>query len=47
MLTRISIDENSSVPKYIQVVESIIDLIEAGKINLGDKLPSINEAYKS
>ncbi|NJK94670.1 MAG: GntR family transcriptional regulator [Bacteroidales bacterium] len=46
MLTRISIDENSSVPKYIQVVESIIDLIEAGKIKMGEKLPSINEAYK-
>jgi DNA-binding transcriptional regulator YhcF (GntR family) len=46
MLSQISIDENSSIPKYIQVTESVIDLIEAGKIKLGEKLPSINEAYK-
>lgn len=46
MLSRISIDENSSLPKYIQVAESVIDLIEAGKVKLGEKLPSINEAYK-
>lgn len=46
MLSRISIDENSSTPKYIQVAESVIDLIEAGKIKLGEKLPSINEAYR-
>lgn len=46
MLSRISIDENSSVPKYLQVTESIIELIESGTIRLGDKLPSINEAYK-
>lgn len=46
MLSRIHIDENSSIPKYIQVVESIIDLVEDGKIKLGEKLPSINEAYR-
>lgn len=47
MLTKISIDENSSIPKYLQVTESIIDLIEAGTIKLGEKLPSINQAYRT
>lgn len=46
MLSKIIIDENSSTPKYLQVTESIIDLIDTGKIMLGDKLPSINEAYR-
>lgn len=36
------IDENSSVPKYIQVVKAIKSLINSGKLKYGDKIPSIN-----
>ncbi len=46
MLSRIKIEEASGIPKYIQITESIIHLIEDGKVKLGDKLPSINEAFK-
>ncbi len=46
MLSKITIDDNSNIPKYIQLTESIIDLIDTGRIKLGEKLPSINEAYK-
>ena len=47
MLSLVNINEQSNVPKYIQVTESIINLIEEGKLKLGEKLPSINEAYRS
>lgn len=47
MLSQIRIDENSGIPKYLQVVEAVISLIDNGKIKLGDKLPSINDAYRS
>ncbi|PRY87601.1 GntR family transcriptional regulator [Mongoliibacter ruber] len=36
------IDENSSVPKYIQVVKAIKSLISAEILQYGDKIPSIN-----
>ncbi len=45
MLSKIIIDKRSNVPKYLQVTESIIKMIEEGKLLLGEKLPSINEAY--
>jgi len=40
---QLDIDEESSVPKYKQIVNSIIDRIVAGNIKLGQKIPSINE----
>ena len=37
----VSIDENSITPKYIQIVNSILRAIEAGKIEKDEILPSI------
>lgn len=39
----IHIDEYSATPKYLQLINSILTAIEAGKINIDDMLPSINE----
>jgi len=39
----IHIDEYSATPKYLQLTNSILTAIEAGKINKNDMLPSINE----
>lgn len=39
----IHIDEYSATPKYLQLTNSILIAIEAGKINKNDMLPSINE----
>ncbi len=36
------INESSSVPKYRQVVKSILSNIEEGKLRYGQKIPSIN-----
>ncbi|MFD2202612.1 GntR family transcriptional regulator [Shivajiella indica] len=36
------IDENSSIPKYIQIVKAIKSLIVADSLRYGDKIPSIN-----
>lgn len=44
----IKIDENSRVPKYKQIADSIIDNISTGNFKIDDKIPSINalsEAY--
>lgn len=37
------IDDSSKVPKYQQVVDTIVSDIEIGLIKVGDKIPSINE----
>ena len=37
------IQENSRVPKYQQLIDSIISDIQEGVLKYGDKLPSINE----
>ena len=39
----LEISEKSSLPKYKQIVGSVIAKIEAGKIRYGQKLPSINQ----
>ena len=39
----IKINENSRIPKYKQVVDSIIDDIARGKLKVNEKIPSINE----
>ena len=38
----IKIDEYSKTPKYKQIIHSILEGIEDGSIQLGDKLPSVN-----
>ena len=43
ILDLISVDEYSSTPKYLQIVNSVIREIENGRIHLGDSMPSINE----
>ncbi|MBO0340388.1 winged helix-turn-helix domain-containing protein [Flagellimonas profundi] len=43
MLELIDIKEESKVPKYKQIVDSILAAIENGKIKLDDRLPSVNE----
>lgn len=45
MLQFIDIKEKSRVPKYKQIVDSILSAIERGDIKLNDKLPSINELF--
>lgn len=39
----LEIDEKSKIPKYQQVVDTIISDIEIGLVKIGDKIPSINE----
>ena len=39
----LTIDEGSKVPKYQQVVDTIVSDIEIGIVKVGDKIPSINE----
>lgn len=41
--TLIRLDENSRIPKYQQIVNSIIEDIESQQLIVGDKIPSINE----
>ncbi|WP_375584162.1 GntR family transcriptional regulator [Cyclobacterium xiamenense] len=41
--TLIRLDENSRIPKYQQIVNSIIEDIESSQLVVGDKIPSINE----
>nr|WP_288979972.1 GntR family transcriptional regulator [uncultured Allomuricauda sp.] len=43
MLELIDIKEESKVPKYKQIVDSILAAIENGKLKLDDRLPSVNE----
>lgn len=39
----ITIKQDSSIPKYIQVADSFVADIETGKIKMGQRIPSINE----
>jgi DNA-binding transcriptional regulator YhcF (GntR family) len=39
----LTIDENSKVPKYQQIVDTIVSDIDVGLVKVGDKIPSINE----
>lgn len=39
----VSIDEHSVTPKYQQLINSVLNGIESGKIEKGDILPSIND----
>ncbi len=42
-LLHIEINEDSRIPKYQQIVDSITSNITHGKLPVGDKIPSINE----
>lgn len=42
MFKFISIDENSRIPKYQQIVNSIIQNISSGNLTMDQKIPSIN-----
>ena len=43
----IKINEDSRVPKYKQIVDSIVNDISKGKLSIGEKIPSINELSES
>ena len=43
MIEYIKLDTNSVVPKYIQIIDSIIHNITIGNVKIGDKIPSINK----
>ncbi|WP_299012552.1 GntR family transcriptional regulator [uncultured Polaribacter sp.] len=43
MVEFIKLDTSSMVPKYIQIIDSIIYNITIGKVKIGDKIPSINK----
>ena len=43
MRSLITLDPGSSVPKYQQIVNSILQAIDANRLKIGDKLPSVNE----
>lgn len=43
----IKINENSRIPKYKQIVDSIIEDISRGNLKIGEKIPSINELSES
>ena len=43
----IKIDINSRVPKYKQIVDSIIQDISRGNLKIGERIPSINELSES
>lgn len=40
---RININQDSSIPKYIQLADSIINDVNSGKLKVGQKIPSIND----
>lgn len=43
MVELIELDANSRVPKYMQIINSIIHNISIGNTKIGDKIPSINK----
>lgn len=44
MKTDVFMDDRTRSPKYLQVVNAIVNDIEKGVLALGDRLPSLNEA---
>src|SRR5690606_7514787 len=39
----VEIDEDSKIPKYLQLVETLITDIQVGMVEIGGRIPSINE----
>lgn len=46
MFSKLKVNKNSGIPKFIQVANEIVGLIDEGEIVAGQLLPSINVAYK-
>ncbi|WNH10738.1 GntR family transcriptional regulator [Thalassobellus suaedae] len=46
-LIEIRINESSRIPKYKQIVDSVINDVSKGKLKIGEKIPSINELSES
>lgn len=46
MVDFIKLDTNSVTPKYLQIINAIIQNISEGNIKIGDKVPSINKLSK-
>ena len=42
MFKYLKIDENSRIPKYRQIVDSVINNISNGNLKIDEKIPSIN-----
>lgn len=42
-MKNIQIDDNSGVPKYRQIINSIYQSIQKGELKVGDKIPSLNQ----
>lgn len=42
----IKINSNSEVPKYQQIVQSVLDAIDNDLLKIGDRLPSLNQLHK-
>ena len=39
----LEISESNGIPKYKQIINSLIDQIQSGKLQYGQKIPSINQ----
>ncbi|WP_299064237.1 GntR family transcriptional regulator [uncultured Polaribacter sp.] len=46
MIDYIMLDLNSSVPKYIQIIDCIVNNISKGQFKIGDKMPSMSKLSK-
>lgn len=46
MVDLIKLDSDSVVPKYLQIIDAIVQNITDGNIKIGDKIPSINQLSK-
>ncbi|TWO34507.1 GntR family transcriptional regulator [Seonamhaeicola sediminis] len=46
MLDLIKLDTNSIVPKYLQIINSVINNVSKGNAKFGDQVPSINSLSK-
>ena len=42
----IFIESNSEIPKYRQIVDSVVNAIANGVLKRGDKIPSLNDIVK-
>ncbi|WP_317164683.1 GntR family transcriptional regulator [Spongiivirga citrea] len=42
-ITHINIDHDSRIPKYKQIIDSIINKVKDRSLSMGDRIPSINE----
>ena len=43
----IKLDHNSPIPKYRQVINSVIDAIDKNEIRIGDRIPSVGEVSEN